>query len=138
MEKFYVMFNGAAWFAKTGAYFESQGGLAEAWGKGWKPIWANSIDHARELAKQGVFIKQPEFHIDREHMKVAAETLQRLREARLWHWKQVLSQRKMAEEWNNSILAAAFNTLANFHLGHVQTLNEFFEIGDTAEKDASK
>lgn len=51
MKKFYVMFNGAAWFVKDAAYFESQGGLTEKWGKEWVPLWANSIQHARELAK---------------------------------------------------------------------------------------
>lgn len=47
MNKYYVHFNGAAWFVKEAEFFESQGGLTEAWGKGWKQIYADSIEHGR-------------------------------------------------------------------------------------------
>jgi hypothetical protein len=47
MELYYVHFNGAAWFVKDGKFFESQGGLKEEWGKNWKPLYADSIEHAR-------------------------------------------------------------------------------------------
>lgn len=51
MNKYYVMFNGAAWFVKEAVFFESQGGLTEDWGKAWEPIYADSIEHARDKAK---------------------------------------------------------------------------------------
>lgn len=45
--KYYVHFNGAAWFVKEAKFFEKQGGLREPWGKAWESIEADSIEHAR-------------------------------------------------------------------------------------------
>lgn len=72
---------------------------------------------------------------------VPAELLKSLRELRLWHWREVLSLRSKANlqrKYRSNVgdmMAAAFDRQANKHLGHVQTLNEFFAIGDTAERD---
>lgn len=49
--KYYVWFNGAAWFVKEADFFERQGGLTKEWGKAWKPIYATSIEHARDKAE---------------------------------------------------------------------------------------
>lgn len=51
MNKYYVLWNGGAWVAKDGEFFESQGGLKEEWGKDWIPIYADSLEHARDAAK---------------------------------------------------------------------------------------
>lgn len=53
LETFYVHHNGASWFVKGADFFALQGGHAEAWGKGWKPIRATSIEDARERAQRG-------------------------------------------------------------------------------------
>lgn len=50
MYRYFVVYNGAAWMVKEGAFFESQGGLVDDWGKNWKPVWADSIEHARDKA----------------------------------------------------------------------------------------
>ena len=51
MYKYYVHWNGAAWFVKESEFFVSQGGLDQPWGKAWKVCWADSIEHARLIAK---------------------------------------------------------------------------------------
>lgn len=51
LRQFYVHFNGASWFVKEGEFFKEQGGLTEKWGNAWRPIWATSIEHARDKAK---------------------------------------------------------------------------------------
>lgn len=51
MGKYYVHWNGSAWFVKTAEYFEIQGGLFQRWGRFWKPIEADSIEHARKKAE---------------------------------------------------------------------------------------
>lgn len=48
---YYVYYNGHSWFVKTAEFFEQQGGLTEEWGKSWKPIYATTIEHARDKAK---------------------------------------------------------------------------------------
>jgi hypothetical protein len=50
---YYVLHNGSAWFVKDAACFISQGGLSESWGKNWKRVRANSVEHAREVAAAG-------------------------------------------------------------------------------------
>lgn len=72
------------------------------------------------------------------------EVRKQLRPVRLYHWMQVLAARKRADdnrrmqsnlgEW----LAATHDKIANEHLGFVQSMNEFFDIGDTAEADQIK
>ena len=65
-----------------------------------------------------------------------------VRALRLWHWRGVMHHRNAANfyrtkkgyekeiEWRDR--------QADFHLKAVQTLNQFFEAGDTAEKDDTK
>lgn len=36
-------------FVKDYDFFVNQGGLHQAWGKRWKPVVAESIEHAREI-----------------------------------------------------------------------------------------
>lgn len=72
----------------------------------------------------------------------------KLRELRLWHWQMAMKHRKaetdlieLKSKRGGSSLKSSIKTYAdaaNLHLTAVQTLNEFFEIGDTAEKDDSK
>ena len=87
-------------------------------------------------------------------MDMDAAMLNRLRAIRLYHWREMLKARKRADrsaelrdqsisrmmpkyekywmtEWEKH------NKLANTHLGFVQSLNDLFPLGDTAEKDAA-
>lgn len=59
-----------------------------------------------------------------------------LRAVRLWHWRQLLDGRRveLALERMGADPHAAHQA-SNFHLRAVQSLNEFFAIGDTAERD---
>lgn len=52
MSRFYVHFNGAAWFVKTEQLFEVQGGLTSEWGRAWYPLEAASIEDARFKAER--------------------------------------------------------------------------------------
>jgi hypothetical protein len=64
-----------------------------------------------------------------------------LRALRLHHWRKVLLRRKQQvayEKINSVAMAQQCREIANFHLGQVQLLNEFFYIGDTAEIDAEE
>ena len=71
----------------------------------------------------------------------------RLRELRLWHWKLGLKHRQGQydlEALQNTHKKSSslkdciktYSDAANVHFTAVQTLNEFFPIGDTAERDA--
>lgn len=51
MSRYYVHFNGAAVFVKEAEFFKSQGGLTEDWGKAWKWLEADGIEHARLLGE---------------------------------------------------------------------------------------
>lgn len=74
----------------------------------------------------------------------------RLRKLRLWHWKQAMACRSSANQYAdminegfgdagaNAMRCDDLNGRANEHLYHVQTLNDFFPIGDTAERDEAK
>lgn len=53
VNQYYVMNNGHSWFVKEAEFFRSQGGLTEPWGKNWKPIWADSVEHACLRAIKG-------------------------------------------------------------------------------------
>lgn len=69
---------------------------------------------------------------------ISDETLAKLRALRLWHWQGVLYNRKLANYYANIRNAAATESRqkkANFHLSQVQLLNDFFQMGDTAEND---
>lgn len=63
----------------------------------------------------------------------------RLRAMRLFHWRSVLAHRMYAR---GKGLTPRFikdeNAVADMHLGFVQTLNDFFAVGDTAERDAER
>lgn len=72
----------------------------------------------------------------------------RVRELRLWHWRLALQHRAaereleaLAEQRKSGSLKSSIKTYrdaANVHFSAVQTLNEFFGIGDTAEKDEAE
>lgn len=47
----YVHYNGAACFVKEAEYFVASGGLVDDWGKLWRPVVADSIEDARQMAK---------------------------------------------------------------------------------------
>lgn len=82
------------------------------------------------------------------------EPTQDLRALRLWHWKKVVAARASAHRHEayteaferdnpgkvdpyNRVIAHSHHRMANFHLGAVQVLNDFFPAGDTAEHDAA-
>jgi hypothetical protein len=78
-----------------------------------------------------------------------AANLERLRELRLWHWEQALHCRAESQAFAKlakvSASAKACNSMAgnwhekaNLHVKFVQTLNDFFPVGDTAENDAAE
>lgn len=66
-----------------------------------------------------------------------------VRPVRLYHWQQALSHRVRAEEGAQmdstvgAMIYTAHTKLANTHLSFVQSLNVFFDHGDTAEADAA-
>lgn len=73
--------------------------------------------------------------------------IERLRELRLWHWKQGLKHRQLQYSAEKALMkntksesiklyVDSYKSEANVHFTAVQTLNEFFPIGDTAERDA--
>lgn len=62
------------------------------------------------------------------------ELSDRLRELRLWHWKEAQRWRRDADDYVEGLA----DKQAGKHLKFVQTLNDFFPIGDTAENDAEK
>jgi hypothetical protein len=58
----YVLCNsGSALFVKEAEFFESQGGLTDAWGCAWVPVEAKSIEDARKQA--AALFKVPLSHI---------------------------------------------------------------------------
>lgn len=74
--------------------------------------------------------------------------IKELRELRLWHWRKAMEKRlqsKLALERSQVHTGRYSEQMkdicyqrddeANFHISAVQTLNQFFEIGDTAERD---
>lgn len=68
----------------------------------------------------------------------------KLRGIRLWHWQQAMKYRaaqRHLETFNSRSLRDCikrYDEAASVHLSAVQTLNEFFDIGDTAEQDEIK
>lgn len=72
----------------------------------------------------------------------------KLRGLRLWHWRLALQHRAaereleaLAEQRKSGSLKSSIKTYAdaaNVHFSAVQTLNEFFEIDDTAERDEAE
>ena len=61
MKKHYVHYNGAAWFAKDGEYFESQPG--GDWKRYWLPIYAETIEIARATAQRVFGNEDPLRHL---------------------------------------------------------------------------
>lgn len=72
-----------------------------------------------------------------------------LRALRLWHWKKVISFRKAQTKNEECALAGVYpmmygrrarraKQMADFHLASVQSLNDCFPRGDTAEADCAK
>lgn len=72
-----------------------------------------------------------------------------LRALRLWHWKEVLKASKLRDDVEFAMRECNGPNRSYFeerltrakarwtmHMGAVQTLNSFFDLGDTAEKDA--
>jgi len=52
MKDYYVHRNdGNAVFVKDGDFFIEQGGLTNSWGKAWKKVRADSIEHARLIGE---------------------------------------------------------------------------------------
>lgn len=73
--------------------------------------------------------------------KLKDDTIERLRALRLWHWRmcrQMQVAQEVAEAKHGVEAPNQARDLANFHMTQVQTLNEFFDVGDTAERDAAK
>lgn len=68
------------------------------------------------------------------------EARERLRELRLWHWKQCgMHRRASVNPKRSRVLQQMNEAQADFHLKQIQTLNDFFPvIGDTAERDQQK
>lgn len=83
---------------------------------------------------------------------ITGHSIERLRQLRLWHWREARRMRARQQAFETE--RAGYNSernrqlvdvdidrcksLADMHIGFVQTLNDFFEIGDTAEKDDEK
>jgi hypothetical protein len=65
--------------------------------------------------------------------------LSSVRELRAWHWREVTRNRghqiRYEKMGGSEARAKMHRKIADFHLKAVQTLNEFFAVGDTAEKD---
>lgn len=81
------------------------------------------------------------------NIEISEEQLDRLRALRLWHWSQAMLARRMAtfgekgafgKFIEHKLRCKNLNAEADFHIQQVQTLNDFFDAGDTAEQDMSK
>ncbi len=49
---YYINETHAAVYVKDREFFESQGGLTDDWGRGWRPVYAKSCEHARSMGKK--------------------------------------------------------------------------------------
>jgi hypothetical protein len=75
------------------------------------------------------------------YLIVPAETLVQLRALRLWHWRELLDNRAKANYFRKDgqeEITKLFDDAANVHLAAVQTLNDLFPMGETAESDAQR
>lgn len=71
---------------------------------------------------------------------ITREVLDEVRALRLYHWRRVTVNRNSeayCQSKGYTQRAEDFKRKASFHLGAVQTLNSFFDVGDTAERDDS-
>jgi hypothetical protein len=78
-------------------------------------------------------------------IKVPHDAQERLRALRLWHWREALKWRDSARRIGLELYEHEKKTdgrytyqngLADQHIKFVQTLNDFFPVGDNAESDA--
>lgn len=83
---------------------------------------------------------------------ITGHSIERLRQLRLWHWREARSYRGEQQAYEAAQRIARSQSYkdrydkliddakscADMHTGFVQTLNDFFEIGDSAEKDDAK
>lgn len=79
--------------------------------------------------------------IDRVNAAMPTEALARLRQLRLWAWLQVKTHRRCQEDAERAglaAIAAVHKKVANDALGHVQTLNDFFPVGDNASEEETR
>lgn len=71
-------------------------------------------------------------------LNVIRETL---RPIRLYHWIKLREHRKLEQEAANmqtnigNMIANTHNKICSQHLGFIQSMNDHFEAGDTAERD---
>lgn len=70
------------------------------------------------------------------HVPTFVEIQAVLRQIRLHHWKEASKYRYAANL--NEVDETPYIELANTHMRYVQTLNEFFPIHETAERDANE
>lgn len=65
----------------------------------------------------------------------------KLRPVRLYHWMKLQEHRKLENEGVamktniGNMIANTHNRICCQHLGFIQSMNEYFEAGDTAERD---
>lgn len=82
------------------------------------------------------------FNMGLVNAAMPTEARERLRQIRLWHWRQVLMLRAKAEGMgvrNIKALAIEYNRQADGHLKAVQALNDFFDDpGDSAVSEESR
>lgn len=65
-------------------------------------------------------------------------TLERMRALRLWHWLEIMELRERIRRSRSPVEAELLDHYTGPHMTAVQSLNEFFDVGDTAEADAAK
>lgn len=103
--------------------------------------WQHAHDYATKLNNKGV---------NEMAITITREALDEVRKLRLWHWQEAMTARKQAQNATDRAealkadktysrqmqgMADLRNADADFHIRAVQTLNSFFDIGDTAEHD---
>jgi hypothetical protein len=63
-------------------------------------------------------------------------TERNMRALRLWHYKQMTTNRELAKNAVATMTGQKYSLAADTHLKFVQHLNDFFPAGDDAENDA--
>lgn len=73
----------------------------------------------------------------KEHVvtRICTFNIAAIRNLRLYHWREVLNWRKYEQSKTDPRIKLRTEKKIGFHLKQVQALNDFFPIGDTAEKD---
>lgn len=108
MAEFYILIKPRAVYVKEGEFFRSQNGHRETWGKGWKCVEADSIEHARTLGSK----IQHERHVVNERW-IQHETFRALREMNLqraarWHGSDSIPW--TGADWSNAMCGEAGET----------------------------